>query len=119
MVGQPTDVDVRRNLINVRRNHVFEDGISKMDRAKFDPSCPLSVKFADELGSSEGAVDLGGPTREFLRLAVREAFSSNVFWGTSTSKVIVLNQEGRDGGLVYTQSFIGMSHANIRAMRTG
>ena len=114
MIGQPTDVGVRRNLINVRRNHVFEDGIAKMDRAKFDPSRPLSVKFADELGSSEGAVDLGGPTREFLRLAVREAFSSNAFWGTSTSKVIVLNQEGRDGGLVYTQSFLGMSHANIR-----
>ena len=82
MVGQPTDVVVRRNLINVRRNHVFVNGIAKMDRAKFDPSRPLSVKFADELGSSEGAVDLGGPTREFLRLAVREAFSSNAFWGT-------------------------------------
>jgi hypothetical protein len=116
MVGQPTQVGVRRNLINVRRNHVFEDGIAKMSRAKFEPSRPLSVKFADELGSSEGAVDLGGPTREFLRLAVREAFSSNAFGGTSASKVIVLNQEGRDGGLVSTlQSYSGISHAAIRA----
>ena len=31
MIGQPTDVGVRRNLINVRRNHVFEDGIAKID----------------------------------------------------------------------------------------
>ena len=90
-----------------------------MDQATFNPSCPLSVKFADELGSSEGAVDLGDLTREFLHLAVRKTFSSNVFWGTSTSKVVVLNQEGRDGGLVYTQSFIVMPHASIRATRAG
>ena len=80
-VGQPTDVGVRRNLTNVHRNHVFEDGIAKMDRAKFDPSRPLSVKFADELGSSERAVDFGSPTCEFLHVAVREAFSSNAFRG--------------------------------------
>ena len=62
-----------------------------------DPGSTLhvpSVKFADELGSSEGAVDLGGPTREFLRLAVQEAFSTNDFVGTTSSKVIVINQEG-------------------------
>jgi hypothetical protein len=47
------------------------------------------------LGSSEGAVDLGGPTREFLRLAIQEAFSTNAFIGTATSKVIVINQEGK------------------------
>ena len=95
MVGQPSDVQISKNLINVRRNHVFEDGITKIARAKFEPSHPLSVRFADELGFSEGAVDLGGPTREFLRLAVREALTTNAFSGTSTSKVIVLNQEGR------------------------
>ena len=70
MLGLPSDPDVAKNLINVRRNHVLEDGIAKMSRSRFDPSQPLSVKFANELGSSERAVDLGGPTREFLRLAV-------------------------------------------------
>lgn len=95
MIGLPSDHDVAKNLINVRRNHVMEDGIAKMSRSKFDPSRPLSVKFADELGSSEGAVDLGGPTREFLRLAVQEAFSTNAFIGTASSKVIVINQEGK------------------------
>ena len=95
MLGLPSDPDVAKNLINVRRNHVLEDGIAKMSRSRFDPSRPLSVKFADELGSSEGAVDLGGPTREFLRLAVQEAFSTNTFIGTASSKVIVINQEGK------------------------
>ena len=94
MVGQSSDVDIPKNLIKVRRNHVLEDGIAKMSRSRFDPTRPLSVKFADELGSSEGAVDLGGPTTAFFRLAIAEAFSSNAFVGTASSKVIVINQEG-------------------------
>ena len=36
----------------------------------------LSVKFSDDCGGSEGAVDLGGLTRECLRLAIRELFTS-------------------------------------------
>lgn len=95
MIGQPSDVGVPKNLINVRRKHVFDDGLAKMSRSRFDPSMPLSVKFADEMGSSEGAVDLGGPTREFLRLAIEEAFSSNAFVEVSSGKVIVVNQEGK------------------------
>jgi hypothetical protein len=58
MLGQPHNVEVSRNLINVRRKHVFTDGIKKIGRPGFQASLPLSVKFADELGSSEGAVDL-------------------------------------------------------------
>ena len=73
----------------------MDDGIAKVSRSRFDPLRPLSVKFADELGSSEGAVDLGGPTKEFLRLAVQEAFPTNVFMGTASNKVIALNQEGK------------------------
>ena len=94
MVGQPSDIEVTKNLINVRQNHVFADGIRKIARSNFQASFPLSVKFADELGSSEGAIDLGGPTREFLRLAFQDMFLSNVFAGPANRKAIVLNQEG-------------------------
>ena len=66
MAGQPFDVEITKNIINVRRKHVFIDGIRKIGRSIFQASLPLSVKFADELGCSEGAVDLGGPTRKFL-----------------------------------------------------
>lgn len=94
MVGQPSDVEVSKNLINVRSNHVFADGIKKIGRSKFQASLPLSVEFADELGSSEGAIDLGGPTREFLRLTVNYASLSNAFGGPAARKLLVLNQEG-------------------------
>ena len=81
MVGQSSDVDIPKNLINVRRNHVLEDGIAKMSRSRFDPTRPLSVKFADELGSSEGAIDLGGSTREFFSPSdCRSFFLERLCW---------------------------------------
>ena len=60
------------NLINVRRTHILDDGLKKLKKTSFVASRALSVKFSDYCGGSEGAVDLGGPTREFLRLAIRE-----------------------------------------------
>lgn len=54
MAGKPSDVDVSKNLINVRRKHLFADGIKKIGRSRFQASLTLSVKFADELGFSEG-----------------------------------------------------------------
>ena len=88
MLGRPHDAEVSKK-------HVFIDGIKKIGRPNFKASHPLSVKFADELGSSEGAVDLGGPTREFFRLAIQGVFSSNAFAGPANRKMLVLNQEGK------------------------
>ena len=68
--------------------------LEKMKRAKFNASHPLSVKFADGPGQSEGAVDRGGPTREFLRIAIRQMFNSKMFGGTDRNKVFLLDQEG-------------------------
>lgn len=36
--------------------------------ATFSPTNKVSVKFTDDAGVSEGAVDLGGPMREFFNL---------------------------------------------------
>ena len=60
------------------------DGLQRIARPTFAPSPPISVKFADVFGQSEGAVDLGGPTREYLRLALRQMYDSSNFF----------NQEG-------------------------
>ena len=42
-------------------------------RKRFSPYNRISIKFADNEGNSEGAVDVGGPKREFLRLVVKAA----------------------------------------------
>lgn len=61
-----------------------------MSRKKFSPGNNISVKFADNVGTSEGAVDVGGPKREFLRLAVRSAnLDSGVFIGAEGCRMVV------------------------------
>ena len=86
MVGQPSDIEVTKDLINVRGNHVFAEGIKKIAQSNFQASFTLSVKSTDEFGSSEGAVDLGGPTREFLRVALPDNILSNAFAGPEIGK---------------------------------
>ena len=92
MIGTASNADSPKN-INVRRKYAFKDGVEKMKRAKFNASHPLSVKFADGSGQSEGAVDRGGPTREFLCIAIRQMFHSKMFGGTVRNKVFILDQE--------------------------
>ncbi|XP_028400989.1 G2/M phase-specific E3 ubiquitin-protein ligase-like [Dendronephthya gigantea] len=89
-----------KNYINVRRAHVLEDSIAKIRKTKFNPKLPISVKFADDEGNSEGAVDTGGPTREFFRLLTKEMFSkSSMFGGADGNKVLIHNIQARAQGL--------------------
>ena len=86
----------RRNYVNIRRGHVLDDGINKINRPTFQSNLPISVKFADDDGNSEGAVDTGGPTREFFRLAVNKMFlKTSMFQGPDGNKVLVHNIQGK------------------------
>ena len=81
-----------RNYVNVRRGHVLEDAVVKIQKKKFNLKFPISIKFTDDEGHSEGAVDTGGPTREFFRLVTQEMFrKSSVFggkkWGLKSIKL--------------------------------
>lgn len=66
-----------RTIVNIRRGHIWEDSCRCLQRKRFCPNAIISVCFADDFGNSEGAVDIGGPRREFLRLLVKAA---QVFW---------------------------------------
>jgi hypothetical protein len=78
----------KRSFMNIRRRHVWEDTCRHLSRKKFDPRAIISVKFADDDGTSEGAVDAGGPQREFLRLLVKTANEhSKVFCGKPDQRV--------------------------------
>lgn len=89
-----SDPEHEKNLINVRRKHCWKDALSKLSKPSFIPERKLSVRFADDLGASEGAVDQGGPTREFLRLAVHAMFeTSGMFGGGDKNRGVVLNSQ--------------------------
>ena len=53
------------------------------------------MKFADSKGNSEGAVDIGGPEREFLRMAVKAAnLDSGIFVRPETCRSLFRNSVG-------------------------
>jgi hypothetical protein len=86
----------RRSLINVRRRHVWEDASRHLLRKKFDPKAIISVKFADDDGNSEGAIDAGGPRREFLRLLIKDANEhAGLFYGKLDQRVLFPNAAGK------------------------
>ena len=73
------------NHVNINRLNIMDGTIRAIKRSSFKPLARLSVKFSDDEGGSEGAVDAGGPTREFLRLLIRKMETSCVFEGPATS----------------------------------
>ena len=54
---------------------------------QYSPQNRMSVKFTDDAGISEGAVDEGGPRHEFLQLLISHlAEESPLFIGPSQAK---------------------------------
>lgn len=86
------DSTVRFNI--VRRN-VWDGASRAMGRSNFSPEKKVDVKFTDDYGISEGAVDNGGPTREFFRLCLHEIKDKiGIFEGPLNAKVLTCNSKG-------------------------
>eukprot|EP00794_Sanderia_malayensis_P020750 gene20750-22778_t len=70
---------------NVSRNHIWESARRGFGKKSFSANHKVSVKFTDDDGLSEGAVDLGGPTREFFNLLLNELQKGSLFEGKCIS----------------------------------
>ena len=88
-------VDVRSiTKFNVVCTNMFSNAKRALNRKKFDPCHKVSVKFMDDVGYSEGAVDLGGPKREFFTLLLNSLlYESPLFFGHEHARYISLNQK--------------------------
>lgn len=53
-------------MINVCRQNVMDGAVRAFARRGFTPGAKLSIVFMDDFNQAEGAVDEGGPKREFL-----------------------------------------------------
>lgn len=84
-------IDSETCKFNISRNHIWEGAKRALNRKSFNPQNKLSVKFTDDMGISEGAVDLGGPAREFFTLVTERLVNSQLFVGGATSKFLSLN----------------------------
>lgn len=70
------------NKFNIFREEIFSCCVRAINRKTFNPCNKISVKFSDAVGTSEGAVDEAGPTREMFRLVLNYIKDSEMFCGT-------------------------------------
>lgn len=82
------------NMINVCRENIMDGATRAFRRRSFKPEAKLSVVFMDDLMQAEGAVDEGGPTREFFRLLMIALKDSTLFTGPENSKILSLDSHG-------------------------
>ena len=76
---------------NISRNHIWEGSVRALTRKSFSPQNKVSVKFCDDIGRPEGAIDQGGPKREFFTLALEWIVNSQIFCGTEKNKFLSCN----------------------------
>ena len=76
---------------NICRSDIWEGTKRGMRRKSFNPKNKISVKFTDDKRKSEGAVDLGGPMREFLTLVIEWIVNSQLFCGPQNKKLLSRN----------------------------
>jgi len=80
---------------NICRANLWDGARRAVLRKTFVPESVISVKFTDDIGQAEGAVDEGGPRREFLQLAVDYLMNdSPVFVGPAESRHLSYLHDG-------------------------
>jgi len=67
---------------NVSRTNIWDGASRAIRRKNFSAQSSVCVKFTDDVGNPEGAIDHGGPRREFLSLMMEHLSSeSALFFG--------------------------------------
>lgn len=82
---------------NINRANVWDGALRGFKRSSFDPTCSLLVKFTDDIGQTEEAVDTGGPTREFLTLLMDAIKTSRFFEGKDDGKYLSFDSKAAEG----------------------
>lgn len=79
---------------NINRSAVLNGAVRGFRRLSYDPNKKMSVKFSDDRGTTEEAVDLGGPRQEFLRLLMETLAESDMFEGPEGHLNLALSSSG-------------------------
>ena len=83
-------------MVNVNREDVLDGARRGFSRSSFRDERRLTVRFSGEAG-----VDDGGPTREFMRLALKALRDSPIFEGVDDAKILAVNIAGKYFYLYY------------------
>ena len=97
---------------NIARNFIWEGTKLAVSCKAFSPANKISVKFTDDAGTSEGAIDWGAPLREVFTLILQYIHDSQLLCGPENSKFLSYNVkcfEDNDyfvAGLMLTMSLV-------------
>ncbi|XP_064642365.1 G2/M phase-specific E3 ubiquitin-protein ligase-like isoform X1 [Lineus longissimus] len=89
--------DDKTSKFNVNRRDVFDGAKIGFRRKSYSPFNGMSVVFTDGK-KGEGAIDIGGPKREFLRLLMASLQGHKVFEGPQDRKVLALSASALSDG---------------------
>ena len=90
---------------NISRSFVWEGAKRALARKSFSAKNKILVKFTDDVGTSEGAVDMGGPMKEFFTLVIQWMLTSQLFCGPEHHKFLSFQSSCLEGNDYY---FAGM-----------
>lgn len=95
LLGLASQIDSnQRCKFNINRSSVLDGAIRGFKRLSYNPKSQMCIKFSDDLGMAEEAVDLGGPRREFLRLLMETLMLSPMFEGRDGKQNLALDSSG-------------------------
>lgn len=79
---------------NINLSAVLDGALRGFRRLSYDPKKKTFIKFSDDRGTIEEAVDLGGPRREFLRLLIKALADSDMFSGPEGNLNLAVSASG-------------------------
>lgn len=88
------EVTTSPNHINADRCNLIQSLTRAVSRCNFDPRSKVDVIFTDSDGLAEGAVDNGGPSREFFTLLLREIQRCDLLEGPLECRTLRLSTNG-------------------------
>ena len=80
---------------NINRGNVWEGASRTLNKKNFKPNNSIVVRFADDCNVVEGAIDQGGPRREFLRLLLSAIHNGPLLTGESFKKILTMDAKGK------------------------
>lgn len=85
---------------NINRAAVLDGAIRGFTRVSYNPHNRMVIRFSDDKGRYEEAIDLGGPRREFLRLLLAALMHSSMFEGKEGNLNLALDSQGTKPHLI-------------------
>ena len=83
------------DVINVHRGNVLNSSLFAFQRKNFNAGAKMDVAVVDVESKVEGAVDQGGPSREYYRLLMRDIRDSAILEGPEGAKRLSLEVQGK------------------------